>query len=156
MSATDGFVLGVLALAILLGLVWLATICVRKTWAVANALIDGLREIGKLRQVAMEVRDEAKAFRSILIGTYQPTPNSGVEAIPGAASPAPTAPPAFPTPVFERFRTKPEVPDSKIEETEVIAPTDAEMAEEERLENLRELGFDVQEPDDAEGIHTES
>lgn len=155
MSAIDGFVLGVLALAAALGGVWLVTICVRKTWAVANALIDGLREIGKLRQTCEELRDEARIFSGIMAGTYLPNPKFGEGGkSPANPSAAPQAPPPFPTPVFDRFRVK-EPPDAKLEDSQVIAPSDEEMAAQERIDNLRELGFDVQEPSDAEGIHAE-
>ena len=159
MTPIDGFVLGVLSLAVLLAVVWLVVIALRKTLAVANALIEGLSEIPKLRasgenlvKVFIELRDEARLFRAIAVGGLQPPPDGGEEASPLT----PRAPVSFPAPLFDRFSVKPEVSDATLEESKVEAPTDAEMAEIERLERLRDLGFPVEEPDDAEGIHTES
>jgi hypothetical protein len=160
MTPIDGFVLGVLSLAILLAIVFLIFLVVRKTLAVANALIEGLREIPKLRasgeslvKVFLELRDEAKLFRAIATGVYvPPTPEGGEETPPQR----PAVPSPFPSPAFDRFAVQPEVPDATIEDSKDVTTTDAEQAEIERLETLRTLGFPVEDAEDAEGIHAES
>ena len=87
-----------------------------------------------------------------LSSVFTPPPQQEEE--PGASEyhePAPAARPVvqFPQPEYSKFRQEPveETKDATKDDAVVISQTDAQMAEEERLENAREAGIDVDGPE---------
>lgn len=158
MTPIDGIVIGICGTVVVGLIAFVVTLWVRKALAVANALINGLNEIPKLRaegeklvKVFTDLRDEARMFRSIAMGVMPDAP-PGTESAPQPPA-RPMAP--FPAPVLDRFRVQ-EPADATKEESVVVDPTDEEMAQEERIQNLRDMGIPIEEPEDAEGIHVEA
>lgn len=157
LSPVDGFVLGVLACAVAGLAVFGVIVVVRKAAEVANSLIAGLSAIPQLKEsneslvkVVISFRDEVRAFRTVALGQPELVPEFGPENQPpqGTRTPAP-----FPAPAFDRFPV--EVPDATRGDSQIIASTDAEMAEFERVENLRNMGIEVEEPELGTGIGAE-
>jgi hypothetical protein len=54
--------------------------------------------------------------------------------------------PPFPEPLYDRFTTKPKEPDAEAENADVTGD-DREMVDRERVDNLKDMGFDAEEPE---------
>lgn len=157
LSPVDGFVLGVLACAVAGLAVFGVIVVVRKAAEVANSLIAGLSAIPQLKEsneslvkVVISFRDEVRAFRTVALGQPELVPEFGPENQPPQSTRTPAP---FPAPAFDRFPV--EAADATREDSQVIAPTDAEMVEFERVENLRNMGIQVEEPEPGTGIGAE-
>ena len=157
MSPFDYMLLGALALAAL----YCLFLAIRKTWLVATSMDEALRTVPPILKALQDLVDAARGLqkefqimRHIATGD-QPTPNFGVEATPGAGTEQPEIP-QYPKPPFEMYPIQTVVPDAKPEDTQVFAPTDAEVAEEEKLENLIDAGLAYREEVQPPGREVES
>ena len=151
MTTVDALLIGMLSAFIVVG----AIIAGRKIW-------DALKVIPKLkatmdRQVAETVilADAAKLIAMELqymrtLATAQASQGQNAEVnVPGFGVNLPPTPiPSFPSPVFDRFPSKP-VPDAELGDTDDVSltQTDEDMAQLEQIEKLRQQGIQVDEPD---------
>ena len=156
MTPIDGIVVGVfMTLAILLAAHFII-LAAKKALAVAQDLINGLREISSLVDEAKAVRSQLEIIASFLgqQPAYEvhsgPVPiNAGnVEAVERHGGGLPP----FPSPNFERFsqQVPVAVEENPEEGTSVTFQGDEEMAELERIESLRQSGMSI-EAEEAEG-----
>ena len=151
MTTVDALLIGMLSAFIVVG----AIIAGRKIW-------DALKVIPKLkatmdRQVAETVilADAAKLIAMELqymrtLATAQASQGQNAEVnVPGFGVNLPPTPiPSFPSPVLDRFPSKP-VPDAEPGDTDDVSlsQTDEDMAQLEQIEKLRQQGIQVDEPD---------
>ena len=137
---------------------------IRRTWAVAVSMEEALRAIPPILEAARNLVAVARDFLRELqlmrtIATGGPTPNFGVETETGGEHPEPAQPKLsveWPKPPWEMYPVKTDAPDAKKDDTVVIAQDDAEMAEEEKLENLIDAGLAYREEVQPEGREVES
>jgi hypothetical protein len=153
MSVVDGAVLGAFGMALLLVAGYFAVMAIRKTWVVAQSMEVALKAvpsavaaIQELVSVAREFQRELSYLRAVATGQ---SPNFGEDSAEEGEAPvsSPRVPAPYPAPVFERFAVKPEPADAMMEDTVIIDSTDEEMAEIEKIDNLRRMGLVHDDPD---------
>lgn len=157
----NGIFLGAAGLAIITGLF----VAIRKTWSVATSMETALQAVPRLIKVLEELvtiasgfRQELAYLRGVATGSVILQQPGDIEPNAGGTPQEPRAPTPFPSPVFDRFTVKPDAPDATKEESVIFAQTDEEMAEIEKLDNLRNLGYvveDVETPHEARQVDSE-
>ena len=148
LSAADGIVLGALGMALFIVAGFFVFLAARRTWEVAKSMETALRAVPPLVEavqelvaVAKDLRGELGYMRAVVTGGLIPEQPQQSEDGETTEPTSPVGRVPFPAPVYDRFTTKPLEEDAKLEDSEVISQTDAEMAEEEKLENLRQMGM---------------
>jgi hypothetical protein len=150
MTTTDGFVIGVLATLVAVSVFYGAYRAVRALLELLVSLKTGLDEIPKMR-VASE--NLVQVLSNI-------TGQGGTAADAGGSFGEPTYTPAsygvrssspFPEPVLSRFPQEPYA-EPEGETSPEVSASDAELAEIEKLENLRQAGYHMEEPPEGTGI----
>lgn len=143
MTVVDGILIGAAGMVVL----YAVFLALRKTWTVASDLGTAMRtvppavkSIQELVEVAKGFQQELAYMRAVASGQIPPSPNFGVEN-PTDAPSEPRTPVAYPAPIFDRFPSKPDAPDAEPGDGVSFAQTDEEMAEEEKLENLIDMGL---------------
>jgi hypothetical protein len=128
-------------------------VLVKNAVALVKQLIKAMIGVGELVQtnkqivsVGVQVVTELQMLRSIFAASA-PTPQVEVQTAAGvsAGRTGPGMAP-FPPPIWDNF--VPVKYEAEPDETEVIETTDAQFVEQERIEGIRELGFEpeVDEP----------
>jgi hypothetical protein len=118
-----------------------------KAWKIVSSIERALNAIPKVQK---SLDDLVILLKAVITGGNPNFPNFGLDTEgnplgPQPLDPMPRAP--FPSPVFDRFTVKPDEPDAVPEDTIVISSTDEELIDAERVENLRRMGFQVEEPE---------
>ena len=119
----------------------------RKAW-------DALCKLNKTLTEAVAVLKEYRADFAVLrqIQEAGVTPNFGPTQEPSAEDREPTRAPAypFPAPVYERFRQEPvRAPEPEAEdEPGDVTGEDRDLIDAEKLDKLRQMGFEAPEPED--------
>ena len=160
MTLLDAGLVGALAVVVL----YFAVKTIREFWGMMKSLTAALKAVPNILDAMRDVRDVARDFLRELqlmrtIATGGPAPNFGVDQGEVEEHPAPAQPrtPAeWPKPPFDMYPIKREAPDAEKDDTVVFAQNEADMAEEERLENLIDAGLAYREEVQPEGREVES
>lgn len=162
-STFDAVMIGALGMAAMLLVVVAGIVAVWKVYPLLRDLAKALSGLEKQSKGLLSATDgihrELAYMRSL---TPPPTPNFGGE--PGSPSPGQssqeTPPPTpFPSPVFDRFQVVREEPDATLQDTDSggLTQTDEDLVQMEALENLRQMGQQVEDSDtEHEAIEVES
>ena len=160
MSTVDGIVLGAFGMALLLVAGYFIVKGMMKTWAVATSMEKALKAVPRavealerLEKRAAAFQEELQYMRAIASGQDVPIPNFGV---PEDPTPQSRGPVPYPAPFIDRFPIQREAPDAEPEDGVSFAQTDAEMAEDEKLENLIDAGLAYREEIQPKGREVES
>jgi hypothetical protein len=147
MTTIDAVLVGAVGMALLIVAGYFLFLGFRKTWQVAKSMEVALKAVPEAVAALKEVAEVASGFkkelelmRMIAVGDVNLAQQQANAAgnIAEVQEPAPR--PEYPAPFLDRF-PKQDVPDAEVKDTSIFAQTDEEMAGEEKLENLIEMGM---------------
>lgn len=128
----------------------------RAAWGILKTIPDFRESLKAQHGATLKLVAEANAIvlelqymRTLANAQAGQVQSADVAPITGyAGSTPPGAIPQFPSPIFDRFPSKP-VEDAKMEDTDDVSLTqnDEDMAQLEQIEKLRQQGIQVDEPD---------
>ena len=127
----------------------------RAAWGILKTIPDFRESLKAQHGATLKLVEEANAIGLELqymrtLATAQASQGQNAEVnVPGFGVNLPPTPiPSFPSPVFDRFPSKP-VPDAELGDTDDVSltQTDEDMAQLEQIEKLRQQGIQVDEPD---------
>jgi hypothetical protein len=155
-SIFDAMLLGALGMA---AAMLLTVLVVFVLWKVVPQFVSIVSSLKTITPVLRGILEQLSFMQQVTQAAAPP--NFGVDpgAIGGTPAPGggePSAPVAYPAPVFDRFQI---VPDAKVEDTDPAGLTqdDADLVRMEQIEALRQRGIEVEDSDtEHEGVEADA
>lgn len=144
MSNVASAFLGAFILAVVAGALWIAY----RLWGVLSQVLSAIKSLPELVGVLKTIASEMGYMRQF---TAPPDPAGVTEfasEVRSASERKSTTPVPYPTPLLHHFPTVPE-PDATVDDTDrdMLTQTDAELANIEIVESLRDRGIQVEDDD---------